>query len=75
MTLLGLKAYLSQRNRASVAEIATHFDASPAVVRDLVGHWQTRHRIRAVGGKSACGGCGCSCRNGAEDEVYEWVQS
>jgi len=73
MTLLGLKTYLSKRNRASVAEIAIHFNASPALVRDLVGHWQARHRIRAISGKGACGGCSCRCDG--EDEVYEWVQS
>ncbi|KAF0138243.1 MAG: hypothetical protein FD153_1432, partial [Rhodospirillaceae bacterium] len=47
MTLLELRAYLSRCGRASVAEIATHFDSSPAVVLDLVGRWETHHRAAA----------------------------
>ena len=72
MTLRELKIYLSSRGRASVAEMAVHFDSSPEVVRALVDRWRSRDCIRLVRHCGLCSGGG-DCGNSAATEVYEWI--
>ncbi len=72
MTLRELKVYLSARGRASVAEMAVHFGASPDVVRAMVDKWRSRDCIRLVRHCGLCSG-GAYCGNRAATEVYEWV--
>lgn len=70
MTLVEVKAYLMERHRAGLGEIATHFDTSPDTVRQLLGHWIAKGRVRQVDAGSCAAGCHCHIR---QDEIYEWV--
>ncbi|ARJ65743.1 hypothetical protein WV31_08785 [Magnetospirillum sp. ME-1] len=70
MTLVEAKAYLVERHRAGLSEIATHFDTSPDTVRQVLGHWIAKGRVRRVDSGSCASGCHCHIR---QDEIYEWV--
>ncbi|MCW2283778.1 hypothetical protein M2323_001790 [Rhodoblastus acidophilus] len=70
MTLMEAKAYLVARRRATLVDIATHFDSSPDAARQLMRHWLDKGRVKLL----ECRQCdaGCHCGRGP-DEIYEWV--
>ncbi|KJS43041.1 MAG: hypothetical protein VR70_03040 [Rhodospirillaceae bacterium BRH_c57] len=74
MTLSEVKAYLVDRRRAGLSDIAIHFGSSPDAVRHALRHWEDKGRVRVLSGGGSCSGsgAGCSCAKKAED-VFEWV--
>ncbi len=78
--LADVREYLRGRERASLRDLALHFDMAPDAMRELLGVWLRKGRVRRVdiapadGCGSACGG-GCSgCGpGGADTEVYAWA--
>jgi len=70
ITLAQAKAYLIERGRAPLGDIATRFDSSPDATRQVMQHWVAKGRAKIL----ACGPCksGCACAE-RPDEVYEWV--
>jgi len=71
MTLVEVKAYLMERHRAGLGEIATHFDTSPDTIRQMLGQWIAKGRVRKVDNGSCAAGCHCAIRH---DEIYEWIR-
>lgn len=69
-TLVEVKAYLTARQRAGLSEIANHFDTSPDTIRQVLGHWIVKGRVRQLDSGSCAAGCHCAIRH---DEIYEWV--
>lgn len=69
LTLTALRDHLAERRQASLGEIATHFDADPDVVREALGRFEAKGRVRRLPAGEACGGCSCGCRGG---DVWEW---
>jgi len=65
-----IRAYLKQRETASLSEIATHFNTSPDAVELAVSYWINKGKIRAVAPpcNSSCTGCA-----GAE-QLYQWIE-
>lgn len=74
MTLSDLKAYLVDRKRVSLAEIAIHFDTSQSAVRPMLDKWISKGRLRQVEAAGSCGktGSSCSCCE-KPAEVFEWT--
>ncbi|OAN54581.1 hypothetical protein A6A04_11680 [Paramagnetospirillum marisnigri] len=70
LTLTEVKALLRERHRASLGEIALHFGSNPEAVRQALGHWQAKGRVRRLDGGACASGCHCAMRT---EEVYEWV--
>jgi putative ferrous iron transport protein C len=69
-----VKAYLAERQRAPLGDIAVHFGSSPDAVRQVLQVWLNKGRVRRLSGGAGCPGkAGCSCSARIE-EVYEWVQ-
>jgi predicted ArsR family transcriptional regulator len=70
-----IRAYLSERHRASLAEIALRLKVSPEAARGMLDHWMRKGRVCRLA--AFCnGGCsrGCgSCAESAANEIYEWV--
>ncbi len=72
MTPSAVKAYLVERHRATLTDIAVHFGSSPDAVRQVLGQWMTKGRVRLLAG-GTCSGKTCSCAQKTE-EIFEWVQ-
>lgn len=70
MTLTEAKAYLMDRRRASLCDIATHFNSSPDAARQVMQHWVAKGRVKLLQGEPCKAGCACAKR---PDDVYEWV--
>lgn len=81
MTPTAVKAYLRDRHRASLGDIATHFGSTPEAVRPILSLWQNKGRLRCL---NDAGDDGCACTKGcgrcsgathsrAGSEVYEWL--
>ncbi|PPQ36616.1 hypothetical protein CKO16_17315 [Rhodoblastus acidophilus] len=70
MTLTEAKAYLMDRRRAPLSDIALHFDSSPEAARQLLQHWVGKGRVRLIQCEACKAGCACASR---PDDVYEWV--
>lgn len=78
--LADVRDYLRQRGTVSLRDLALRFDMEPDAMRELLGVWLRKGRVRRVadaGGAdcgSACGG-GCSgCGSpGPESEQYAWT--
>lgn len=71
-----VKAYLKERRRASLGEIAIHFDTTADAAKALVEIWLAKARVRKV--EAEAGACATTCVKGCCDpgqaaEVYEWV--
>jgi hypothetical protein len=70
MTLADARAYLMERRRAALGDIATHFGSSPDAVRHVMQHWVAKGRVKLLQSERCKTGCACANR---PDDVYEWV--
>lgn len=73
MLLTDVKAYLAQRGRASLDDLATHFTMDAEAMRGLMETWIAKGRARRVSDQLPCGSCG-KCES-ATTEIFEWVGS
>jgi hypothetical protein len=74
VTLSSLKAFLIDRKRVSLSEVAIHFDTPTEAVRPMLERWIAKGALRqcdAVGGcGKASGACSCAIKR---EEIFEWV--
>ncbi|MBF0145494.1 MAG: FeoC-like transcriptional regulator [Magnetococcales bacterium] len=72
VTLTELKDFLSRRGRIPLMDLAHHFNKDPAVLRDMLAHWEKKGRVRltkvALPCSTQCSGCGSG-----PSEVCEWL--
>lgn len=73
MTLSQLKAFMIERKRASINEIALHFGSAPDAVRPMIEIWVAKGRMARLDQQGGCGkmGASCSC-HAAPSEIFEW---
>ncbi|OGT54448.1 MAG: hypothetical protein A3F17_07600 [Gammaproteobacteria bacterium RIFCSPHIGHO2_12_FULL_41_15] len=71
--LLAIKNYLMTKKTASLQELSCHFQKSPDMMRDLLGHWVRKGCVRQPYKPE---GCGTRCHGcpAAEVELYQWMQ-
>ncbi|MDZ7641746.1 MAG: FeoC-like transcriptional regulator [Desulfurivibrio sp.] len=73
--LTAIKDYLKQHRRASLHDLALHFDTEPEAMRAMLARWTAKGKVSLLtpaadcGGK--CGGGGC-CDAGPAAEIYQW---
>ncbi|MCP3970801.1 MAG: sugar metabolism transcriptional regulator [Rhodobacteraceae bacterium] len=73
MILAELKTYLTRRKRASLVDMALHFNSDPDAVRGMLDHYIRKGRVRRLDTGTACGGCH-KC-DALSLEIYEWTES
>lgn len=75
MTMSSVRSYLADRRRATLKDVALHFDSDPEAVRLVLDRWRDKGRIEVLTGESACGksGSACGCCTGPEP-VYVWLE-
>lgn len=74
LTLSDLKRFMVERQRASLNEIAIHFDTPASAVRPMLDQWIAKGRLRKLDITGGCGkvGSGCTCKE-KPSEVFEWT--
>ncbi len=71
MMLDRLADYLRRRGSASLSDIALYLDADESAVRQMLGFWERKGKVRALGSGASCsGGCG-RCALEARD-YFAW---
>ncbi|MCX8145929.1 MAG: FeoC-like transcriptional regulator [Azovibrio sp.] len=70
MTPSQLRSYLRTHRQASLAELASRFDADPGLVQDVLAYWQQKGKVRVSGG---CGKPCSQCNNSAL-VIYQWQE-
>ena len=75
ITLTDLKTFMVERKRASLIEIAVHFDTPASAVRPMLDQWIAKGRLRKLDIMGGCGkvGASCACKE-PPSEVFEWTQ-
>ncbi len=72
MILTDLKTYLAERGRATLSDMALHFDSDPEALRGMLAQFVRKGRVRRLTPGSACGSCQkCDL---AAPEIYEWTE-
>ena len=73
MILSDLRGYLQQQRRATLSDLALHFDVDANALRGMLGKWISKGKVRLSNtGGSACGTSCCKC-DPLLTEIYEWV--
>jgi len=66
-----LRDYLKANRRATLMDMAHHFDTDPDALRGMIGKWMVKGRVGKLAQDSAsCRSC-CKC-DPATTEIYEW---
>jgi hypothetical protein len=71
MLLIDVKTHLAERKRASLDELARHFDVAPEAMKGMVETWIAKGHVRKLSDRLPCGTCG-KC-DSAQVDIYEWV--
>lgn len=71
MLLTDLRDFLSARKRASLGDLAQHFDMEVPAMEGLLATWKAKGRVRRLKDYLPCGTCG-KCES-AQLDIYEWV--
>lgn len=72
MILIELKQYLQNTKAASLSELVQRFNTEPALLRDMLGHWIRKGRVRQCAKTPSCGSK-CQKCSVLVTELYEWV--
>jgi putative ferrous iron transport protein C len=73
MILPDIKHYLMGRKRATLGDLAIHFDTEPEAMRGMLEQWVRKGRVTRAEVTPRCRH-GCSkCCDAAVFEIYEWV--
>jgi putative ferrous iron transport protein C len=72
-----VKAYLKQRRRSSLSEMAVHFGIAEDTVRALLEPWLLKNKVHRIEAGAACSGsCSkSSCCGAVMTPVYEWCET
>ncbi|MCW8862003.1 MAG: FeoC-like transcriptional regulator [Rhodospirillales bacterium] len=71
MILSQIRDYMALRGRASIGDMANHFDADMDAVRGMLDIWMRKGRVRRIESTDECGGC--SKCDPLKLEIYEWI--
>ncbi len=71
--LVDIKAYLIERERASLQELAFHFRQKPDVMRDMMSYWVCKGKVCCIKDPPGCGSTCFKCQPELAEE-YCWVK-
>jgi hypothetical protein len=74
MILAEIREYLQRRGRASLADIALHFDIDAGALRGMLDVWMRKGKVRRQLATASCGSSCCQCQ-AAATEIYFWVDT
>jgi len=71
MILSDIKRYLQQRQQATLADIALHFDIEPDAARGMLEQWIRKGKVERHSAQASCGSSCTKC-DPASTELYLW---
>lgn len=73
MNLTDLKTYLREHKRASLTDIAYHFNSEPRVIAKMLEHWVRKGKVQHLAQPpiSCQKGC-CEC---PVVDIYVWIEA
>ena len=75
MILSEMRDYLHNQKRASIKDIALHFEMDADATRGLLAVWIKKGKIKnTTAGGPACGTSCCQC-DPLVTEIYEWIEN
>jgi ATP:corrinoid adenosyltransferase len=75
MILSEMRDYLHNQKRASIKDIALHFEMDADATRGLLAVWIKKGKIKnTTAGGAACGTSCCQC-DPLVTEIYEWIEN
>jgi putative ferrous iron transport protein C len=75
MILSEMRDYLHNQKRASIKDIALHFEMDADATRGLLAVWIKKGKIKnSTAGGAACGTSCCQC-DPLVTEIYEWIEN
>ena len=72
MILTGVCEYLREHGRASLADLARHFDSDPSALEGMLARLEHQGRVRRLPLGERCGSSCCQCEP-TSLAVYEWT--
>ena len=72
MILSDIKKYLMEHKRATLGDLALHFDTDPQAMRGMLEQWMRKGRVLRSELKSDCSKSCAKCCNDSVMEIYEW---
>ncbi len=69
-----LRRYLQLHRRATLGDLALHFDVAPAAMRGMLDTWLRKGRVRELAYEATCN---TSCPTACDDTamtIFEWVE-
>ncbi|MBR9981980.1 MAG: FeoC-like transcriptional regulator [Desulfatitalea sp.] len=73
MILSEIKHYLMAHRRATLSDLAVHFDMDPDAMRGMLVQWVRKGRVIQSEIKAGCGKTCSGCCDHSSLEIYEWV--
>jgi len=74
MILIELKEYLQKQKRATLMEIAIHFETPPDAMRGMLAHWIRKKKVHILPLDSVCSDKSCCKCDPKSLEIYEWIE-
>ncbi len=74
MILTQLKSYLKINKRASLIDLAHHFNVTPEAMKGMLEHWIRKGKVRYLENQLCQKGCCCPTQL-THLEIYEWLEA
>ena len=72
MILSEIKQYLMKNKRATLGDLAIHFDTDPDAMRGMLEQWIRKGRVLKSDHQSGCSNSCGKCGDDSAMEIYEW---
>jgi hypothetical protein len=73
MILTEIKRYLIEREQASLADMAVHFDSHHAAMRGMLEVWLRKGSVTMLYANASCGSR-CQKCDISSVEIYQWIE-
>jgi putative ferrous iron transport protein C len=68
-----IKQYLIEHKRATLGDLAIHFDIEPEAMRGMMQQWIRKGRVLKSDVQANCHGACSKCCDASAMEIYEWI--
>jgi predicted ArsR family transcriptional regulator len=72
MILSDIKRYLKKHRRATLGDLANHFDTEPEAMRGMLEQWIRKGRVLKSELQASRNKSCSKCCDGSAMEIYEW---
>ena len=74
MILSEIKSYLMKHKRATLGDLAVHFDTEPGAMKAMLAQWVRKGRVLKFDIQSGCNKTCGQCCDATAMEIYEWTR-